>query len=244
MLDTNPLAVLDLRSRTRQRNRGVWTPMLAGTALALDEANLNALYLDTIEAPVAIADEVYAVKEYERDQGHSIALQEVNLELQGVLDGFGFVQSRLADLYVLWQIKDRVMAVKIKSAYDLIDETNQLFTAELAAETLHLTAMQNDQEVLAYETVKSQAELQAEAALKSQVVAAKEALQNANAGSREQLSTLRLQMELLVNVAKRWLYVNRTRIYQSMSFTQENIGKGGAGGTLFIPGPKVPPPTI
>ena len=166
MLDANPQAVLNLRQRTRQRNRGVWTPMLTGTVLALDEANLNALFLDTIEAPVAIADEVYAVKEYERDQSHLVALQEVNLELQAVLDGFGFVQSRLADLYVLWQIKVRVMAVKIKNSYDLIDETNQVLTAELAGVTLQLTAMQNEQVVLDYEKLKTLAEIAAEAALK------------------------------------------------------------------------------
>ena len=41
MLDANPQAVLDLRRRTRERNRGVWVPMFAGTALALDEANLK-----------------------------------------------------------------------------------------------------------------------------------------------------------------------------------------------------------
>ena len=225
MLDTNPLAVLDLRSRTRQRNRGVWTPMLAGTALALDEANLNALFLDTIEAPVAIADEVYAVKEYERDQSHLVALQEVNLELQAVLDGFGFVQSRLADLYVLWQIKDRVMAVKIKNSYDLIDETNQLLTAELAGVTLQLTAMQNEQVVLDYEKLKTLAEIAAEAALKGQLLAAKEALQNFNQLTRIAINDLRAQMELLDTTARRlvFLHQDHVRLIQTMSKTR--IGK-------------------
>ena len=225
MLDANPQAVLDLRRRTRERNSGVWTPMLAGTALSLDEANLNALFLDTIEAPVAIADEVYAVKEYERDQSHLVALQEVNLELQAVLDGFGFVQSRLADLYVLWQIKDRVMAVKIKNSYDLIDETNQLLTAELAGVTLQLTAMQNEQVVLDYEKLKTLAEIAAEAALKGQLLAAKEALQNFNQLTRIAINDLRAQMELLDTTARRWVFLHQdhVRLIQTMSKTR--IGK-------------------
>lgn len=225
MLDATPQAVLDLRRRTRERNRGVWVPMLAGTLLALDEANLNALFLDTIEAPVAIVDEVMAVKEYERDQTHSIAQQEAQLGLQEVLDGFGFVQSKLADLFALWQIRDRVVGIKIKSAYDLIAETNFLLTAELAGEALQLTAIQNEQTALNYEKVQSQAELAAEQALKNLLVAAKEALQNEQALSREQLINLRTQMELLVNGAKQWLYLNRDITHHVDSIMSEWIGK-------------------
>ena len=225
MLDATSQAVMDLRRRTRERNRTVWTPMLASTALALDEATLNSLFLDTIEAPVAIADEVYQVKEYERDQTHAIALQQAQLGLQEVLDGFGFVQSKLADLFALWQIKDRVVGIKIKGAYDLIAETTFLMNAELAGEALQLTAMQNEQTILGYEKTQSLAELQVEAALRQQVVATKEALQNEQALSREQLINLRTQMELLVNAAKQWLYLNRDITHHVDSIMSEWIGK-------------------
>jgi hypothetical protein len=225
MLDASPQAVLDLRTRTRARNRVIWTPMLGTTALALDEANLNALFLDTIEAPIAIADEVYQVKEYERDQAHTIALQQANLELQGILDGFGFVQSKLTDLFALWQIKDRIVALKIQNAYDLIAATDALLTAELQGVTLQLTAMQNEQIVLDYEKIRTQAEIAAEAALKAQLLAAKEALQNFNQLTRIQINDLRAQMELLDTTARRWVFLHQdhVRLVQTMSKTR--IGK-------------------
>ena len=230
MLDANPQAVLDLRRRTRERNRSIWAPMLGSTALALDEAALNALYLDTIEAPIAIADEVYAVKEYERDQAHAIALQEANLALQEVLDGFGFVQSKLTDLFALWQIKDRIVALTIQNTNDLIAETYTLLNVELAGVTLQLTAMQNEQVVLAYEKVKTQAEIAAEAALKSQLLAAKEALQNFNQLTRIEINDLRAKMELLDTAARRWVFLHMDRVHLVSSTRRsritEKIGKG------------------
>ena len=227
MLEATPQSVMDLRTRTRARNKAVWTPMLAGTALALDEATLNSLYLDTIEAPVAIADEVMAVKEYERDQQFAISQQQVNLGIQEVIDGFGFVQSKLTDLYALWQIRDRVVSIKIKNSYDLIAETNLLLTTELASETLHLTAMQNEQVVLAYEKAQSEAELVSEAALKQQLIAAKESLQNINTFSRESISNLRAQIELIVSAAKRWTFLHMDRVHLVQRTSREYIGKAG-----------------
>ena len=227
MLDATPQSVLDLRKRTRARNLTVWAPMLAGTPQALDEAVLNGLYLDTIEAPIAITDEVMAVKEYERDQQFAISQQQTALALQEVLDGFGFLQSKLTDLYALWQIKDRIVAIKVKNAADILVETNLLLTAELAAEALHLTAMQNEQTVLAYEKAQSEAELVSEAALKQQLVAAKESLQNLNAFSRESIRNLRAQMELLVSTAKRWVFLHMDRVHLVQRTTREYIGKGG-----------------
>ena len=225
MLDATPKSVFDLRLRTRKRNRAVWTSMLAGTGQALDEATLNALYLDTIEGPVAIADEVMAVKEYQRDQQHAISYQQVILSLQEMLDGFGFIQSKLDDLTILWQIKDRIVALKILSSYDLIAETNLVLAAELAGVTQQLTAIQNEQTVLAYELAKNQAELQAETALKQQLVTAKESLQDIQAYSRELVSNLRREMELLVNAAKRAVYNYRHVTHYVNSFTAEWIGK-------------------
>src|SRR5271157_1720144 len=227
MLDSTPQAPLYLRARTRFRNREVWVPMLANTSLALDEAALNSLYLDTIESPIIIADEVMAVKEYERDQNFQVSMQQATLGIQEVLDGFGFVQSKLADLYALWQIKDRIIAIKIKNTYDIITETNYLFTVELAGITLQLIAMENDLTALAYDKTQSQAELLAEAALKQQLVAAKEGLQNAEAVSRERISTLRMQMELLVNAAKQYVYLNMVRTHHTTSISDELIGKLG-----------------
>ncbi len=225
MLDSSLQAPLYLRERTRKRNQSVWKPMLVGTALALDEAALNSLHLDTIEVPVAITDEVMAVKEYERDQNFQVAQQQATLGIQEVLDTFGFVQSKLADLYALWQIKDRIVAIKIKNTQDLITETNYLFTVELASVTLQLIAMQNDLTALAYDKTQSQAELLAEAALKQQVVAAREGLQNAEAISRERISTLRMQMELLVNAAKQYVYLNMLRTHHTTSISNEYLGK-------------------
>src|SRR5208337_825375 len=225
MLDSNPQSPLYLRARTRFRNRQVWTPMLANTALALDEAALNSLYLDTIESPIIIADEVMAVKEYERDQNFQVSMQQATLGIQEVLDGFGFVQSKLADLYALWQIKDRIVAIKIKNTYDIITETNYLLTVELAGVTLQLTAMENDLTALAYDKTQSQAELLAEAALKQQLIAAREGLQNEEAVSREQISTLRMQMELLVNAARQWVFLNRTHGATNLGYFTEYIGK-------------------
>ena len=82
------------------------------------------------------------MKEYERDQSHAVALQEANLALQEILDGFGFVQSKLTDLFALWQIKDRIVALQIQNTHDLIVETNLLLTVELTGVALQLTAMQ------------------------------------------------------------------------------------------------------
>ena len=225
MLDDSPKAVLDLRTRTRSRNRAIWTPMFGTTSQALDEATLNALYLDTIEAPVAITDEVMAVKEYERDQQHAISQQQVALELQMVLDGFGFIQSKLTDLYALWQIKDRIVGIKIKNAADMLVETNALLVAEQAGEALHLTAMQNEQYLLAYEKAKTQDELLAEAALKNRLLAAREALQNVNLLTREEISNLRVEMEIFNNAAKRWLFLHQDHVRLEQHTTRKRIGK-------------------
>ena len=117
------------------------------------------------------------------------------------------------------------MAVKIKNSYDLIDETNQLLTAELAGVTLQLTAMQNEQVVLDYEKLKTLAEIAAEAALKGQLLAAKEALQNFNQLTRIAINDLRAQMELLDTTARRWVFLHQdhVRLIQTMSKTR--IGK-------------------
>lgn len=225
MLDATPQNVIDLRNRTRERNRAVWMPMFGSTGQALDEATLNTLYLDTIEAPVAITDEVMLVKEYERDQQFNISQQQTALTLQEILDGFDFVQSKLTDLFALWQIKDRVIGLKIKSAYDLLAEVNLLLTAEKAGVDLQLTAVENEQTVQAYEKEQSQDELLSEASLKATLVAAKESLQNIQALSREEISTLRVTMELLVNAAKQWVFKNMDRTHHVDSIMSEYIGK-------------------
>lgn len=227
MLDSSPQSRLYLKARTRVRNREVWKPMLAETALALDEATLNSLHLDTIEVPLAITDEVMEVKEYQSHQTFEISMQQARLGIQEVIDSFGFIQSKLQDLYALWQIKDRIVAIRIKNAYDIMVLLNQILTAQEAGAALQLTAMENDLTVLAYDKTQSQAELLSEAALKAQVVAAKEALQNEEAVSREEISTLRMQMELLVNAARQWVFMNRLHYAYSSGIWTELIGKLG-----------------
>jgi hypothetical protein len=176
--------------------------MLAGTPLAQDETILNGLSLPGIEAPIVIADEVFWEKNHEMYRSHDLALQRVTADYQEILDGFGFVQSKLADLTIIWQLKDQEEAIKIKNLHDQFAELLVLLTAQKAGEDLHLTAIQNDMTVEAYDKTQSLTELQKEASLKAQVVAAKEALQYAHAYAREQMSTLRMQMEELLNNAK------------------------------------------
>ena len=226
MIDTSPGSVSRLRARTRDRNGRIWEAgMLAGTPLAQDEATLNGLSLPVIEAPMAIADELLEVKDYEMRRSHNLAKQAVTADWQEILDGFSFAQSKLADLIILWQIRDQEEAIRIKNVNDQISEILVLLTAQKAAEDLRLTAMQNDMTVEAYDKTQSLAELQQEAALKAQLVAAKEALQNATAYSREQLSTLRMQMQLLVNMARIWVQSNRFHYVEAVVAETEKVGK-------------------
>jgi len=211
MLDTSANSVKELRQRTRDRNAQVWSGMLAGTDLAQDELTLLTISLPEIEAPIAITDEDLAVKDFEMRRAHFVTMEHVRAQRQAIIDGFAFAQSKLADLTILWQIKDQEEAMRIKNVNDEISETLVLLTAEETSEDLRLTAEQNEQLVQNYDKNRNLAELQAEAALKAQVVAAKQALQNADANSKEAISNLRRQMKLMVNAARIALAAGRTR---------------------------------
>ena len=89
----------------------------------------------------------------------------------------------------------------------------------------------NEQVVLDYEKVKTQAEIAAEAALKAQLLAAKEALQNFNQLTRIQINDLRTQMELLNTIAQRWVFLHHDHVQllqtTRKSQSKEYIGKVG-----------------
>jgi len=57
-----------LTDRTRARNRAVWVGLLTDTPLAEHEAQLDSLALPTIESYLAITDEMFAIKESQRDR--------------------------------------------------------------------------------------------------------------------------------------------------------------------------------
>jgi hypothetical protein len=201
--------------------------MLAGTALAADEAVLDSLGMPEIEGPIAVSDELTAVKNHEMYRSHELSMESTKTTWQEIMDGFAFAQSKLSDLMVLWQIRDQEEAIKIKNLNDRISELLVLLTAEKAGELLQLVAMENDLTVQNYDYSKSVAELQAEAALKAQVVAAREALQNAQAYSKEQMTILRATMELLVNAAR--IAVTKSKLINTSNFIlmEESIGKLG-----------------
>jgi hypothetical protein len=81
MLNTSPQSLYDLTQRTRFRNGTVWVGLLAGTALAEDEALVNALHRDMVEDYLALTDEVFQVKEYERTKSIEQSQAEVDQEL-------------------------------------------------------------------------------------------------------------------------------------------------------------------
>lgn len=226
-LDTSPGSVARLRARTRDRNSQVWTSMLAGTALSADEAILNGLSLPEIEAPIVVSDELMAVKDYEMHRSHDLSMESALAAWQEIMDGFAFVKSKLDDLVALWQIKDMEEAIKIKNLSDQFAELLVLLTAEKAGELLQLVAMENDLTVQAYDRTKSLLELQQEAGLMALVVAAKEALQNAEAYSKKQLSTLRMQMELIVNGNRISAIKNKLINTTNSALLELSIGKLG-----------------
>jgi hypothetical protein len=201
--------------------------MLAGTALAADEAILNGLSLPEIEAPIVVSDELMAVKDYEMHRSHDLSMESALAAWQEIMDGFAFAKSKLDDLVALWQIKDMEEAIKIKNLSDQFAELLVLLTAEKAGELLQLVAMENDLTVQAYDRTKSLLELQQEAGLMALVVAAKEALQNAEAYSKKQLSTLRMQMELIVNGNRISAIKNKLINTTNSALLELSIGKLG-----------------
>jgi hypothetical protein len=201
--------------------------MLAGTALSADEAILNGLSLPEIEAPIVVSDELMAVKDYEMHRTHDLSMESALTAWQEIMDGFAFVKSKLDDLVALWQIKDMEEAIKIKNLSDQFAELLVLLTAEKAGELLQLVAMENDLTVQAYDRTKSLLELQQEAGLMALVVDAKEALQNAEAYSKKQLSTLRMQMELIVNGNRISAIKNKLINTTNSALLELSIGKLG-----------------
>jgi hypothetical protein len=81
MLNTTPRSLHDLTEHTRFRNGTVWVGLLAGTALAEDEALVNALHRDTVESYLALTDEIFQVKEYERTKSIEQSQAEVDQDL-------------------------------------------------------------------------------------------------------------------------------------------------------------------
>jgi len=68
MISTDPNSKSELQQRTRSRNGTIWVGLLVGTPLAEDESLFNDLYRTEVESYLAMTDEVFEVKEYERDQ--------------------------------------------------------------------------------------------------------------------------------------------------------------------------------
>jgi hypothetical protein len=78
MISTAPNSKSELQQRTRGRNDTIWVGLLTGTALAEDESLFNDLYRTEVESYLTMTDEVFTVKEYERDQGVAQSQAEVD----------------------------------------------------------------------------------------------------------------------------------------------------------------------
>lgn len=78
MISTEPRFKSDLAARTRLRDFLIWSNLLSGSPVETDEQILNALYMDTGEAFMTVAEEIHQVKEYERDKSVEQAQAEVD----------------------------------------------------------------------------------------------------------------------------------------------------------------------
>lgn len=70
----------DFAQRARLRARSVWTPLLGNTPLSEDEGLLNALFQNSIESFLTVTDEIYAVKEDQRNREIRQSQAEVDQE--------------------------------------------------------------------------------------------------------------------------------------------------------------------
>jgi hypothetical protein len=146
-------------------------------------------------------------------------------ETQAIQEGFGFVYSKLTDMLAIYAEKDRIEQLRTMNAQQLYNEALSLLTVEEAGEDLQITAIDDELTVQGYEQTQQVAELAQEQALENILVAAKEGLQNAEASSRQQLSTLRMQMEFLVNAARMWVFLNRTHMAYNSGIWTDLIGR-------------------
>lgn len=128
---TNPKNKLNLEARTRFRNDTVWIALGWGglmTPLAGEEAVLNVLYQPTVEGYMAISDEVFNVKESQRDQSIEQSQAEVNQERQLADAKMATEREKLAIEHVT---DEYVLAVRL---YDAKVRTLIMGAKEYAAE--------------------------------------------------------------------------------------------------------------
>lgn len=166
---------------------------------------------------------------------------ELAWKTQEIEQAYAFAASKLADALALWTVKDRIEEQKIMNIDQLLVEAARLFSFELAAEDLQITAVLNDTDVQAYEGVQTEAEILNERAVKRLVVGAKEGLQGQEAESRMLLSNWRLWQTLLMNAAQQWVYMNTNtttfnNIQQSQAISKRT---GSLPFYVYIGGPMV-----
>jgi len=120
MIERDKQGLLD---RTRARNRGVWVGLLGDTPLADQEAKLDSLALPTIEGYLAITDEMFAIKESQRDrtieqnqaeiaQERTLADAKVQTERQRLAIKMAAEEYLLAARFYDAKVRSLIMAAK------------------------------------------------------------------------------------------------------------------------------------
>jgi hypothetical protein len=120
MIERDKQGLLD---RTRARNRGVWVGLLGDTPLGEHEAQLDSLAIPTIEGYLAITDEMFAIKESQRDraieqdraeiaQERSLADAKVQTERQRLAIKMAAEEYLLAARFYDAKVRSLIMAAK------------------------------------------------------------------------------------------------------------------------------------
>jgi len=137
-------------------------------------------------------------------------LSQVKLDVgqAEINSGFKYIASRLADMLAVWDERTLIQTLKTELENALATEVNLTLAAEKAQEDLRETETVNAREVQDYTKTQTEANIEAETALRQAQVTARNALADARMSSETQRDAKRTWAEALINVAQRYTYLH------------------------------------
>jgi len=139
---------------------------------------------------------------------------------------FGAISAKLSAHIALWAAKGVTEDVRAAGLAQVAAMLPALTAAEKAAEDLKLKAIQDAKVVFEQEKTETEANLALDLAIQMALAKAKEGLAKARmqlASGREVAQTNAIKAE---NVARKFVYLNSTRLHTSITRSQEHISGG------------------
>jgi len=155
-------------------------------------------------------------------------LSEIKLDVgrKEIEDGFGFLDTKLADLLALWEVRKLTEQIREEAEKEILGELEQSQNAERAAEALRLAEVAKSREVFDYEVAQTGQSLEEERGVRAELVEEKQKLAEARKESKTSEVSKKTWAQILENAARRWTYQNKYQLNETLDVRFEYISGG------------------